>query len=137
MIRLGECCRPKPEKKIIGFITRSGEITVHHADCSNVRPDADPARLVQVSWGISKPLDTVTIKVEAADRVGLLHDITGAMSGEGVNIAGSRTDLEDNGLVTITLNLQLSSLQQLSKMFSRLEGVRGIKSVTRIDEFQL
>lgn len=137
MIRLGECCRPKPEKKIIGFITRSGEITVHHADCSNVRPDADPARLVEVSWGISKPLDTVTIKVEAADRVGLLHDITGAMSGEGVNIAGSRTDLENNGLVAITLNLQLSSLQQLSKMFSRLEGVRGIKSVTRIDEFQL
>ena len=69
--------------------------------------------------------------------MGLLHDITGAMSGEGVNIAGSRTDLEDNGLVAITLNLQLSSLQQLSKMFSRLEGVRGIKSVTRIDEFQL
>ena len=76
----------------------------------------------------------VRIGVHLGDTI---FEKDGDIRGEGVNIAGSRTDLEDNGLVAITLNLQLSSLQQLSKMFSRLEGVRGIKSVTRIDEFQL
>ena len=89
------------------------------------------AKKLQESIYDDKDLN-VRIGVHLGDTI---FEKDGDIRGEGVNIAGSRTDLEDNGLVTITLNLQLSSLRQLSKMFSRLEGVRGIKSVTRIDEF--
>ena len=135
MIRIGECCKPSQESKIVGYITRLGGVTVHRIDCLNYGPNPDPARVVEVFWNQEDLLELVNIRIEASDRVGLLHDITGTMSGEGVNITESRTDVESSGRVIVTLNLELSSVAQLSKMFSRLEGIRGVNSVTRLTDY--
>ena len=71
------------------------------------------------------------IHVESWDRVGLLHDITGATSVEHVNIAGSTTEVSGDGGVTVHLTAQVSSLEQLSRLFQRIESVRGVRSVSR------
>ena len=86
-----------------------------------------------MSWSAEQTLYPVRVQVEAFDRVGLLHDITGATSVEHINILGSRTDVSDGG-VTMHLTAQVSSLEQLSRLFSRLQGVRGVRSVTRASQ---
>lgn len=45
---LATCCQPKLPQPIVGFITRSGGITVHRQDCSNVGNETD--RLVGCNW---------------------------------------------------------------------------------------
>ena len=101
-----------------------------------MRSDPDAERMIAVSWGDSRTLYPVRIRVDAWDRVGLLHDITGTVSVESVNIAGSHTDVHPDGQVTITMTLQVASMGQLSRLFSRVEGVRDVRSVARSTELR-
>ena len=89
LTRMGECCNPLPGDEIEGFITRTRGVTVHKVDCPNVRSVTETDRIVPVTWGQSRNVFPARIVIECFDRVGLLHDITGATSAEHVNIAGS------------------------------------------------
>ena len=131
LTRMGECCNPLPGDEIEGFITRTRGVTVHKVNCPNVRNLTETDRIVPVTWGQSRNVFPARIVVECFDRVGLLHDITGATSAEHVNIAGSTTEPAEGGLVVIHLNTQVTSIEQLSRLFTRIEGVRGVRSVSR------
>jgi GTP pyrophosphokinase len=122
LTRMGECCNPLPGDEIAGFITRNRGVTVHRQDCPNLRAGVDDDRLIPVSWGASPASHPTRIEVTALDRVGLLHDITGTVAGEGVNISGSQTTVGDDGTVTIAFSLHVSSIEQLSRIFSRIEA---------------
>ncbi len=130
LTRMAECCHPLPGDDITGYLTRTRGVTVHRADCTNLAAVSGRSRTVAVSWSPAQTLYPVRLQIEAFDRVGLLHDITGATSVEHINIQGSRTVVSDAG-VTVHFTAQVASLEQLSRLFSRLEGVRGVRSVTR------
>jgi GTP pyrophosphokinase len=71
------------------------------------------------------------IVVVAWDRVGLLSDITGIVSSEGVNISAVRSSHRKQGTVTELLTLQTSGAAQLSRILSKAEEVKGVISVNR------
>jgi GTP pyrophosphokinase len=131
LTRMGECCHPLPGDEIIGYVTRSRGVTVHRTDCPNLSGLQEQDRMVQVSWGQSKNLYPVRLKIDAFDRLGLLHDITGATSVEHANIISSQTDVLDDASVMVHVTVQVSNLEQLSRLFSRIEGVRGVHAVSR------
>ena len=131
LIRMGRCCNPIPGDAIIGFITRARGVTVHKKDCSSVQREDEPERLVDVQWGQEKQLYPVRVTMKAYDRVGLLRDMTSLVSNEGVNIASVVTEEWEDGTVTMALTCHTTGLDQLNKLFSKLEGVRGCISVTR------
>ena len=131
LIHLGRCCNPIPGDPIIGFITRARGVTVHKQDCSSVQHEDEPERLVDVQWGQEKLLYPVRIIMKAYDRVGLLRDVTALVSNEGVNIASVVTGDYSDGTVTLSLTCHTTGLDQLNKLFSKLDGVRGCISVTR------
>jgi GTP pyrophosphokinase len=72
----------------------------------------------------------VRIQVRAWDRVGLLRDVTAAVSDEGVNIAECVSE-EYADMSIITLTAHIRGIDQLSTLFFRLEGVKGVIGVTR------
>ena len=131
LIRVARCCNPIPGDEILGFITRARGVTVHKKDCQSLRSEDEQERIVSVDWGVERTLYPVRIKMRAYDRVGLLRDITVAVSEEHVNIASVITRELEDGTVTIELTLHTTGLDQLGKLFAKLEGVRGITSVTR------
>ena len=131
LTRMGECCHPLPGDPIIGYITRTRGVTVHRTDCPNVKHIQEMDRLVPVSWGQTKNVYPVRLKVDAIDRVGLLHDITGATSVEHVNILSSQTETHTDGTVAVYVTIQVASMEQLSRLYARIEGVRTVRSVSR------
>ena len=131
LTRMAECCTPLPGDAIQGYITRTRGVTVHKSDCANIHNGAEPARIVSVDWGQTRSVFPVRIRLECWDRVGLLHDITGATSSERVNIAGSTTEPSEGGVVVIHITVQVASIEQLSRLFTRIEGVRGVRNVSR------
>ena len=131
LIHMGRCCNPISGDPIIGFITRARGVTVHKQDCSSVQHEDEPERLVDVQWGQEKLLYPVRIIMKAYDRVGLLRDVTALVSNEGVNIASVVTGDYSDSTVTLSLTCHTTGLDQLNKLFSKLDGVRGCISVTR------
>ncbi len=132
LTQLATCCNPMPGDDIIGYVTRSKGITVHRKDCSNVINVTDKARLISVGWGAADETYSVPIRVEAFNRVGLLHDISGIVAGEGINIAAASTADRNDGTSVITLTLQTRGLEQLSRLLDKIEGVQGVISTVRV-----
>ena len=130
--RLATCCKPVYGDQIIGYVTRGRGITVHRADCYNVRHVNEPERLVQVSWGTEhKHLYPVNIRLEAWDRVGLLRDITTLVADEKVNMLSVLTSVNDDRTVTVLMTLEVESVRQLSQILQKLEAVRDVYDVRR------
>ena len=131
LTHMANCCSPIPGDEILGFVTRAHGVTVHKDDCPNLRNEDEQERIIHVSWGSIKELYPVRVRMEAYDRVGLLRDTTVKVSEEKVNIASVVTEENDDGSVTMELTLHTTGLDQLGKLFSKLESVRGVTSVTR------
>ena len=131
LTRISQCCNPIPGDDIVGYITRSRGVSVHRADCHNIRNEDEKERLVQVNWGKSQTLYPVRLRIEAWDRVGLLRDITTLVSQEKVNIASVLTTEHEDSSCSTYLTMYTTGVGQLSRLFSRLEGVDGVFSVVR------
>ena len=132
LTHLAQCCQPVPGDKIIGYITRSRGVTIHRQDCSNVTGEDEKERLISVEWAPTDSLYPANIQVEAWDRVGLVRDITTVVAGEKVNISKMSFTNHDDHTTSILLALETKNLAQLLRIMGKVDGVRGMRSVTRI-----
>jgi GTP pyrophosphokinase len=132
LTQIARCCNPVPGDKIIGYVTRSRGVSIHRRDCFNILHEDDTERLVDVEWGRSgAALYPVAVYIEAWDRVGLLRDVSTLVSDEKVNMAGVRTEHDDDRTTQVYLTLETTGVEQLSRVMAKLESIRGVISVTR------
>jgi guanosine-3',5'-bis(diphosphate) 3'-pyrophosphohydrolase len=129
--RMGRCCGPLPGDQIVGFITQNQGVTVHRKDCAHVSNDDEVGRLVSVEWGQTQTLYPTRLRVEAWDRVGLLRDVGATVSAEKVNIASLVTTENQDENAFIYLTLYTTGVDQLSRLFTKLEAVPGVINVSR------
>ena len=132
LTRIAACCNPIQGDAIIGFVTRSRGVSIHKVECINVLNEDERERLVPVSWGQKQELYPVRVRIEAIDRVGLLRDVSTRLSEDKINIAWVVTRENDNATVSMELTIHIAGLQQLNRVFSRIEGIRGVTSVSRV-----
>ncbi|OAI39187.1 (p)ppGpp synthetase [bacterium SCGC AG-212-C10] len=129
---MARCCSPVPGDQIVGYVTRARGVTVHRADCINVLNEEEQERLVEVEWGGAARFYPVSVRIEAWDRVGLLRDITTVVTEDKVNMVGVRTVEQADGSVQILATLETTGIEQLSRLLSRMEIIRGVRTVERV-----
>lgn len=132
LTQIARCCNPVPGDRIIGYITRSRGVTIHREDCYNVLHEDEKDRLVDVEWGRSDASYPVAVHIEAWDRVGLLRDVSTLVSEEKVNMMGVRTEHGDR-TTSVYLTLETTGIAQLSRVMAKLESVRGVITVNRME----
>jgi guanosine-3',5'-bis(diphosphate) 3'-pyrophosphohydrolase len=132
MTSIAGCCNPVPGDKIIGYITRSRGVSIHRADCHNIVNEDEKERLIPVEWGQSDLLYPVKIQVDAWDRVGLMRDVTTVVAEEKVNIASVNLANGNGQNITMFLTLETKGLAQLSQILKKIDGVKGVLSVSRV-----
>jgi GTP pyrophosphokinase len=130
LTQLARCCNPVPGDDIIGYITRSRGVTVHRRDCFNILNEEEPQRLVDVAWGQTGELYPVAVQIEAWDRVGLLRDVSTMIAEEQVNMVAVTTLERDDRTTSISLTIETQGIDQLSRLLSKLETVRGVTRTT-------
>lgn len=131
LTHLAPCCNPMPGDEIIGYVTRTKGVSIHRKDCPNIAHEDEKERLIKVEWGRRDQLYSVPVRIEAWDRVGLLRDISAIVAEERVNIAAVNAADHDDQTTSIFLTLETKGIEQLSRLLAKLEGVRGIISVSR------
>jgi guanosine-3',5'-bis(diphosphate) 3'-pyrophosphohydrolase len=132
LVRFAKCCSPIPGDAIAGYVTRGKGVTVHRANCPSVLSERDIERLIDVEWeSVDQQTYPITVRIDSLDRPGLLNEITNVVAEHKVNIVAASIGTHPDGTATITATLKVTSLQQLSKVLTRIERIRDITSVTR------
>jgi len=130
-----QCCNPIPGDKVFGFITINDGIKIHKKDCPNaISLQANFAyRIMTAKWiDSSKQEFKVILHIQGVDHVGMVSDISQAISGNmSVNIHNLTMDSNDgifDGKVTISIN----NKTQLDKLVAILKRLEGVTKVNRI-----
>ena len=84
-----------------------------------------------VRWGAHEELYPVAVQIIAMDRVGLLRDISTLISDEKVNMSDVRTQKRSDHETSVNLTIDTTGVEQLTRLMNKLEGVRGVYSVSR------
>ncbi|MDE3112681.1 MAG: bifunctional (p)ppGpp synthetase/guanosine-3',5'-bis(diphosphate) 3'-pyrophosphohydrolase [Chloroflexota bacterium] len=134
LVRFGVCCDPVPGDPIVGYVTRGRGVTVHRADCTNVRNMAERERIVEVDWERTGPQTyPVAVKIVAWDRTGLVRDIASVISEDQVQLLSlaANANADADKTATVSVVMQVTSVEQLSRVLAKLEHVRDVFSVSR------
>ncbi|MGC8741017.1 MAG: RelA/SpoT family protein [Candidatus Sumerlaeaceae bacterium] len=137
-LRIAQCCAPVPGDRIIGFVTVGRGVTIHCEECPHIRRMREDAqlsqRLLPAEWDLAKCSSfEVGLRVECADRAGLLADVTAAITAEKVFILGSNTKSQPaKNTAILNFRVRVSSSAQLSYLFAAIKSVKGVLRVTRV-----
>jgi guanosine-3',5'-bis(diphosphate) 3'-pyrophosphohydrolase len=132
LVRFAVCCNPVPGDPIVGYITRGRGVTVHRADCTNVKASSEKERHVEVEWERTAARTyPVAIRIEGWDRDGFLRDVAAVISENQVALMALSALANPDKTATVNATLQVTSVEQLSRVLAKLEGVRDVFSVHR------
>ncbi len=134
VVKLAKCCTPVPGDVIQGFVTRGSGVSVHRADCDNLRVLRDqPERLVDVEWtGRSDATFLVQIEVEALDRARLLSDVTQVLSDQHLNILSANVTTTKDRIAMSSFTFEMADPSHLGAVLAAVRHVEGVYDVRRI-----
>ena len=133
-VKLGRCCTPVPGDGIVGFVTRGQGVSVHRADCPNVKTlRREPERMIEVSWSEGKPTSfVVAIQVEALDRTRLLSDIATVLSDQHVNILAANSTTGRDRITRLRFTFELGDITHLSSILATVKRIDGVYDAYRV-----
>jgi guanosine-3',5'-bis(diphosphate) 3'-pyrophosphohydrolase len=134
MIRRAKCCSPLPGDDIIGYTSRGRGITLHRRSCINVQNYLlkEPERLVAVRWEEKQgACYAVSLHIEAADRTGLLSDISTVFGESRTNITAIRTISRPDGTAHIDMTVEVRSVSHLHSLMDRVRRISDVLDIRR------
>ncbi len=133
LVKLSKCCNPVPGDNIVGYITRGRGVSVHRADCKNLKDLFldEQNRMIDVYWLSEKAAAyNVDIEIFANDRTGLLADIISQIGTTKTKLiaVASRANKERIAITEITLEVEnLEELNNVLKVIRKVDSVYEVK----------
>lgn len=140
LTNLARCCRPAPPDAIGGYVTRGRGVAIHRADCTNFREMGQrvPERVIAVEWGIPRNdkgvVYPVDVQVEAADRQGLLRDISEVFTKERMNVTNVNTQSardQRGSTARMSFTVEVADSARLSHVLGLVSKIDGVRSARR------
>lgn len=133
--KLAKCCNPIYGDDVFGFVSVTGGIKIHRADCPNANDlkQRFGYRIVKARWaGKSKGKEyAATLRVVGHDDIGIVNNITSIISKEmGISLRSININSND-GLFSGILTILIGDTGRLEALIKKLRAVKGVKQVAR------
>jgi guanosine-3',5'-bis(diphosphate) 3'-pyrophosphohydrolase len=138
LIRFAKCCNPLPGDNIVGYITKGRGVAVHRTDCPNITPTEDTGeflenRLIEVEWdGADKAKFEAEIQIRAADRRGIVNDVTHIVTLEKICLNGINARKGKESIVNINLLIEVDGADQLDSLMKKIKSIPGVENAYRM-----
>ncbi|SES73468.1 GTP pyrophosphokinase [Natronincola peptidivorans] len=134
MVRFSRCCNPVPGDEIVGYITRGRGVSIHRKDCPNLLDNTETTeRFIEVEWDTSKAISfQAEIQIKAADRKGLLSELTHILSDAKVTVNALNARTNKEKIALLNLVLEVNSIEELNKLMEKFKKVKGVLDVFRV-----
>ena len=133
LVKLSKCCNPVPGDNIVGYITKGRGVSVHRADCKNLKDLFldEENRMIDVYWLNEKEAAyNVDIEIFANDRSGLLADIIAQIGNTKSKLiaVSSRANKERIAVTEVTVEVEnLEDLNNVLKVIRKVDSVYEVK----------
>lgn len=127
------CCSPIPGEPIVGVVTRSKGVSIHRLDCKTL-DDIEQERLLDIKWsGVSTDRRyTTSIRIETAEKQGLLKDIIAAVSDNNTNIVFANVKSRHNQLGIVELGIEVDNIDTLKQVMNSIQSMPEVYTVRRV-----
>lgn len=132
--RVAKCCNPIPGEKVLGFISINGGVTIHRANCNNVKALLKnyPYRIIEVKWNNeSSAASEIVLKIVGDNEFGLLSTISNVIKDLHINILNANFETKESRFVG-KLVLQVGNTNLLEQLLRKLKSLKGVSEVQRI-----
>ncbi|MDA9298289.1 bifunctional (p)ppGpp synthetase/guanosine-3',5'-bis(diphosphate) 3'-pyrophosphohydrolase [Pseudomonadales bacterium] len=132
---LAPCCHPVVGNSIVGLTNEKGGVDVHCQECLQALESVAHGRLIRLDWRGEVALTLpVSIEIQAYDRRGLLHDISGVVMGEETNVTAMNMYKNmPNNHVTISMTIEVTTIYSLLRTIEQIELLTNVISARRLD----
>ncbi len=131
LVKISQCCRPIPGDAIIGFITTGSGISIHRADCQNLRT-TDPTRWIDVAWsGALQTSHRSKLLIRAENRKSLLADISSIISSDDANIVELNTRTTVENIAELKVILEVEDIKHLRVLLQHIRQLPEVIEVRR------
>ena len=132
LLKFGKCCQPVPGDNITGYITRGFGVTVHKTDCINALK-MNPERQIDVTWNTDNQESySVKLRVCSTDRMGLLAEITTAISKNKAQIVTADIKTLENNDTANSFTITVKNTEHLDAVIKSLKKINGTYNVERM-----
>ncbi|MDR1381751.1 MAG: TGS domain-containing protein [Tannerella sp.] len=133
--RLAKCCNPIYGDPVFGFVSTQG-IKIHRMNCPNATEMRTRFgyRIIPAEWsGKGASGYTVALRVVGNDDISIVTNITSVISKESrVSLRAININSVD-GLFQGTFTIIIPDTSSLTVLIKKLQGVKGVKNVRRIN----
>lgn len=133
--KLAGCCHPIYGDEVVGFVSISGGIRIHRADCVNIRcmQQQYPYRIVRARWsGKSGAQYSITLRVVGQDDIGIVSNISSVINKEKDTLLRAIAIDTEGGLFQGHLTVMVNDLSSLTILIRKIKNVKGVKQVERV-----
>ncbi|MGL5694165.1 MAG: RelA/SpoT family protein [Peptostreptococcaceae bacterium] len=136
LVRFAKCCNPLPGDEIIGYVTKGRGVAIHRKDCLNAQQDNElfKNRLLEVNWAnAEKGKFEGEIQIKAADRRGIINDITHTVAVEKVSLNGINARKGKDEIVNINLLIEVNNIEELNILMKKIKSIPGVEQIYRVN----
>ena len=135
VVHFAKCCRPIPGDPIIGHISAGKGVVIHRNDCKNVSNlQSHPEQWVTVEWSNKSAQDLpAVIRVDVANKPGVLATVAATISEMGSNIDNVTVDDQDGRTNAITFIIRVTDRKHLASIIRKIKKLKPVTTIQRIN----
>ena len=132
-VRFAKCCNPVPGDDIVGYITIGRGVSVHRADCANIKNMDESARLIEVEWQTEKGASyNAQIEVKAADKGNIISDVATRINDSKLVLHNLNAKTTKDGDLILDVTVEIHSIEELTRLIDKLKRIKHVFDVYRV-----
>ena len=133
IVDFGKCCHPIPGDSVMGFVSTGRGIVIHTTDCKNLTDFSDrPERWVDVAWEADVNGEfPVEIRVDMANRKGVLATVAAAIADMGANIENVNIENRDGLDAAMNFVIGVHDRTHLAHIMRRIRTIGEVSRIVR------
>jgi len=133
VVTYAKCCRPIPGDPILGFISAGRGIVIHVQNCKNTKDyENKPDKWIDVQWEQDvKGVFPVDIRVDTANRKGVLATVAAVIADQSANIENVNIDERDGRFSSMKFTISVQGRKHLANIIRRVRTIDSVVKITR------
>jgi len=128
------CCNPVPGDNIIGYISRGRGVTIHRADCTNMK-NIPPERLLKATWAediTESSKFKVSFRITCMDKYGMIGSISATIGNLKYSIQQMNASVNTKKKeAVINIVIEIKSLSDVDLLMKKIMEIDGVYDVER------